>query len=328
MRIFLVALALIASVARTNAQACCCTSAGGSYSILPNIDEHVIGLRYTHSNWSSTTYPTMNMNMDGMNMSMMSNGLPTVENMNTLDLFGRFALPKRFYISAFLPVHILHETYTGSNTRVAGLGDASVLLQYAIFDPKKCNGKKSKHQLRLGAGIKAPTGKFSITPDGMFTTDLQLGTGSWDFLFNAVYTYRFKQFGFNATASYKKNLTNAGQFRFGDKIRGGIEAFYLVKLPNAVTFMPKLGTHYEYAFMNINAGEKLTYTGGQNLYADAGFDVYYKNFAFSMSVSPTLYNVYNWIGEPFEHYSIETGIYYSFSKIIKHKKSPQNEKQL
>ena len=328
MKKILVAMALVASLARLNAQACCCTSAGGSYSILPNIDEHIIGMRYTHSNWSSTTYPVMNMNMDGMNMSMMGNGIPTIENMNTIDLFGRFVLPKRFYISAFLPVHILHESYTGSNTRAMGLGDVSMLLQYALFDPKKCNGHPSKHQLRFGVGLKAPTGKFNMTPDGMYTTDLQLGTGSWDVMFNAIYTFRYKQFGFNASASYKKNTANTDKFRFGDKTGGALEAFYIVKLPGSLSFMPKMGAHYEYAFRNYNAGEKLTYTGGQNLYADAGFDIYYKNLAFSMSISPTLYNVYNWIGEPFEHYSIETGVYYSFSKIINHKKHTSNEKQL
>jgi hypothetical protein len=156
MRTILVALALLALHATSNAQACCCTSAGGSYSILPNIDQHLVGVRYSYSNWSSTTYPTMNMNMNGMDMTMMGGGIPTTEHMSTIDAFGRFALPHRFFLSVFLPVHILDERQPGVNTRMAGLGDASMLLQYAVFDSKKCTGKISKHQLRLGAGIKAP----------------------------------------------------------------------------------------------------------------------------------------------------------------------------
>ena len=89
--------------------------------------------------------------------------------------------------------------------------------------------------------------------------------------------------------------------------------------------MPKIGSHYQYAFYNFYKAQKLRYTGDQNLYGDIGFDIYYKNLAFSAVVTPTLVNWYNWVGEPFEHYSLETGIYCSFSNIISHKKARQNE---
>ena len=106
MKFIFICITLTAFYTGANAQACCCTSAGGSYSILPNIDEHLVGLRYSYSKWSSTTYPSMNMNMNGMDMTMMGASTPAAENMSTLDVFARFALPKRFFISVFVPVCI------------------------------------------------------------------------------------------------------------------------------------------------------------------------------------------------------------------------------
>ena len=323
MKTILLVLMLAASCQSIYSQACCCSSAGGNYSVLPEMDSHVVGMRYTFSSFNATTYPSMNMNMSGMDMTMLGPGVPTTENMNTLDVFARVALPKRFFISVFLPVHILNERTQGSSNTLAGLGDVSALLQYAVFNTKKCTGKESKHQLKLGVGVKAPTGKFSMTPDGMYSTDLQLGTGSVDFLFNAVYTYRYKKFGINATAAYKKNLVNADGFRFGDNIKTSIEPFYLFKLPHQLSIMPKGGVSYEYLFYNNYNKQALNYTGGQYLFAKAGLEVYYKSMAFSASVSPVLLSISNWSGEPYELFSIETGVYYSFSNVISHKKVKQ-----
>ena len=325
MKPYLLALVLAALYISGFSQACCCTGACTNYSILPNVDKNVVGMRYSFSSYNSTAYSVSMMNMEGMNMSMMGPGNPAIENMHTLDIFGRFVLPKRFYISLFVPVHILEENSALGNSTTTGLGDVSALLQYAVFNTKKCSLSPVKHQLRLGAGLKAPTGKFSMTPEGMFSTDLQLGTGSFDFLLNAVYTLRYKQFGVNVTASYKKNLENSDQFRFGDKAKGGVSAFYLFKLPVGITLMPQVGVSYDYAFYNIWQSQTLSYTGGQYLIGNVGFDIYYKDVAFSASVSPPLMSLLNWSGEPYERIAMEAGIYYSFSKIIPPHKKKQNE---
>ena len=312
MKYFLIALMLTASVTSAYTQACCCTGAGANYSILPNLDKHVVGVRYTYSAYNTTVYSTMHMNMSGMDMTMLGPGKPGKETMNSIDFFGRFNLYKGLQLSVFLPVHVLTEKSEGKFQRTAGLGDMSFLLQYSLLNPLKCNGKKSKHQLRLGAGLKLPSGQFSMTPDGMFTTDLQLGTGSVDFLFNAVYTYRYNKFGFNLLSSYKLNTINTQQFRFGDKLKAGTNAFYVLAPSKTITLMPSAGVNYDYAFYNKQKKEKLTTTGGQYLNATAGIDVYYKHLAFSASVSPVLMSISNWEGEPYPLYSFETGIFYSF----------------
>ncbi len=318
LRSMLCACLIWLGTANINAQSCCtgggssCCSAGGGCSILPELDKHIIGLNYSYSLYNTTTYPGMNMNMNGMDMSMLGPGVPTKGTMNTLQLFGRFNLPKRFQLSVSLPVSFLKEASSESTQRSAGLGDMSVMAFYSIFNPAKCASKKSSHQLRIGIGVKAPTGKFSMTSDGLFTTDLQLGTGSVDFLFNVNYTYRYRKFGVNVLSSYKKNFENKYHYQFGDNAGGGLNLFYVFNLPKGFTLTPKVGSTYNHIFYNVYDKQFLTGTGGDVLRATAGFDIYYKHFALSTSVAPVLLSISNWAGEPVPILSYEIGFFYSF----------------
>ena len=304
---------LLASIAGLNAQACCCNSGSSNYSVLPNIDNHIVGVRYSYSSFDATVYPVMNMVMSGEQMSMMGPGQAAVERMNTVELFGRFKLPYRFQLSVFLPVHILSESYSGGFNRTAGLGDASALLQYSVFNPLKCNGKPVKHQLRFGFGVKAPTGHFSLGTDGTATTtDLEMGTGSVDFLMNAVYTLTYKKFGFNVISAYKKDLVNRQQLRFGDKVSEGLNAFYIVGPFKGFSLTPTAGINYNHVFYNVYQKQVLDYTGGDYVSASAGVDFFYKHFVLSTSISPTVLSILNWSGEPVQRFTFETGLYYKF----------------
>lgn len=312
MRAILVALMLAASYTHSFSQACCCNTSSSNYSILPNLDSHIVGVRYSYSSYDATAYPVMNMVMSGEQMAMMGAGQPAVERMNTVELFGRFRLPHRFQLSVFLPVHIASESYSGSFQRTAGLGDASLLLQYAVFDPKKCKGNPVKHQLKFGFGIKVPTGQFKMDADGLTSTDFELGTGSVDFLMNAVYTLSYKKFGFNVLSAYKKDLVNKQHLQYGDKLNEGLNAFYRLGPWKGVSVVPTAGINYDHVFYNVYQKEALTYTGGDYINASAGIDAYYKHFAFSASVSPMLFSLLNWSGEPIQRFTFETGVYYKF----------------
>ena len=206
----------------------------------------------------------------------------------------------------------MSESYTGSFARNAGLGDASVLLQYAVFDPKKCTGKKVKHQLKFGFGVKVPTGQFKMNADGTTSADFEMGTGSVDFLLNAIYTLSYKKFGFNVVSAYKKDLANKDQLRYGDKLKEGLDAFYILGKFKGFVFTPTAGVNYAHVFYNVYQKQPLNYTGGDYISACAGVDVYYKHFAFSTSISPMLMSYLNWSGEPIQRFTFETGIFYKF----------------
>ncbi|MFM2305440.1 MAG: hypothetical protein RLZZ367_109 [Bacteroidota bacterium] len=296
------AMMLLASSIGTYAQSCCCTGAGSNYSILPNLNKHVVGLRYTQRSYFAKT---RSINPD-------LNGQITNQYMNSMELFGRFNVHKRLQLSVFIPVNIIAQKTNNTTTRAAGLGDMSLLLQYNVLNPMLCTGKVTKHQLRLGIGTKLPTGEFKMDANDLFSTNLQLGTGSIDFLANAIYTLRYKSFGFNATASYKVNTPNTREYRFGDRTQAGVSMFYIFEVKD-VQIMPTAGVNYEHQFENRFKKRVLDYTGGDFINVSAGLDIYYKQFAFSSSVSPAVMNRLNWYGENRNRFNIEAGIFYNFT---------------
>lgn len=306
MKRYLILLVWLTAIINSNmyAQSCCCTGAGSNWSILPNINKHTIGARYTYRS-SYSIYPS------SLNPEM--NGKRTNEYMHTAEIFGRFRVHERLQLSVYLPVNIIQQNEAGKFSKSAGLGDMMFLLQASLLDPAKCNGRVSKHQLRVGAGLKLPSGQFSMDKNYMFTTNLQLGTGSVDFLFNAIYTYRFKQFGFNLLSSYKLNTYNPQQFKFGDKVQAGANLFYVFDIKESgVQLMPTVGVYYDHNFSNRKAKDELGYTGGTFVTSTIGLDIYYKRFALSASFIPTAYNKLNWSGELKQKYAIEAGVYYNF----------------
>lgn len=296
-------LVLVASITNAYTQACCCTGAGANYSILPNLSKHVIGLRYTYKNYYSQTH--------SLNPEL--NGTMTNQNLNSLELFGRFNLKDRLQLSFYVPFSFIRQTNSKAVTeKAAGLSDISFLLQYNLLNPLKCNGKKSKHQLRLGVGTKLPTGEFKMNANDLFSTNLQLGTGSIDFLANAIYTFRFKGFGFNTIVSYKLNTTNNKGYRFGDKVQTGMNLFYVFDVKE-IQLMPMVGLNFEHQFSNKKEGRNLNFTGGDFLTNAIGFDIYYKQFAFTSSISPAVMNHLNWNGENKNRFNLEAGVFYNFS---------------
>ena len=77
--------------------------------------------------------------------------------------------------------------------------------------------------------------------------------------------------------------------------------------------MPTAGLNFEHQFENKMKGRLLDYTGGDFVNTSVGIDIYYKQFAFSSSVSPAVVNRLNWPGENRNRLNIEAGIFYNFS---------------
>lgn len=298
----LLALLLVATSINAYTQACCCTGAGANYTVLPNLNKHVIGLRYVYRNFYNET---KSLNPD-------LNGTITNQNLSTLEVFGRFNLTQRLQLSVFLPVSFIQQKTNHKTSRISGLGDMSLLLQYSLLDPLKCSGKKSKHQFRVGMGTKLPSGEFNITEQDLFTTNLQLGTGSVDFVASSIYTFRYQDFGFNAIAAYRLNTPNTQRYRFGNRAQTGINFFYVVNLKE-IQLMPSLAFNYEHQFSNKKDGRTLSFTGGDFLTTSVGFDAYYKQFAFSSTITPVLMNHLNWRGENKNRLNVEAGVFYNFS---------------
>jgi hypothetical protein len=269
---------------------------------MPNINKHLIGLRYTYSQYESTNF---SLNPD-------LNGIKNHEQVHTLELFGRFNLPKRFQLSVFVPLNVINEYSTIKNSQSIGLGDMTIMAQYAVLNPQLCDGKPHKHQLRLGLGVKAPTGKYEKNKNNMYNTSVQLGSGSVDFLANAMYTYRYKKWILNTRLGYKLNTANSETFKFGDKIDAGVSGAYLYS-KGKVTLMPSLGLVYSHSFDNYDHSQPVYYSNTDLISITVALELYVGPIAMNIAVSPVVYHRVNTMAYK-QQFSAEAGIYYTFSK--------------
>jgi hypothetical protein len=285
---------------KASAQSCCCTGMGSSYSILPNLDKHIIGAKWSYSRFHQSK---VSLNPD-------LNGVRYTEQVNTLELFGRFNLNRRFQLSVLIPVSAIHQYSRLDNTHNAGLGDMSFVVQYALLDPLKCNGKKSKHQIRLGLGTKLPSGQFEKSKNDLYNTSVQLGSGSIDFLANAIYTYRYKKIGLNARAAYKLNTANPQTFRFGDKADAELNMFYVVKA-GKLNFMPTAGLLYAHLFNNYNHGQPVYESNSDLLAVNVSLNATIAHLVFDVSVQPVIYNRVNLMAYR-QRFTTTAGMFYTF----------------
>lgn len=277
MRVVLGILIMIFSQV-TELQACdiCGCGVGGYYSgMLPEYHKHFIGLRWRFSGFRS------DLGHEGESI-----GAYSKEYFHTLELMGRFYPHRRVQILAFVPLSYHLQVTPTMNKSLVGLGDASILALYNIYNTSFWKEQKTKHNWLLGGGIKVPTGTFQHkNEDGkLITPSLQLGTGSVDFLISNIYTIRHKRWGVNTNITYKINLPNEDAYKFGNQLSASAIAFFLHKMKKKNWgFMPKVGVVFEHANYNLKHGYKRINTGGNQLIAMIGLEIYHKKIQLGLN---------------------------------------------
>lgn len=137
-----------------------------------------------------------------------------------LPLVGVYGLTPRFTLFAIAPLlekELEVATPLGRRSRGdSGLGDVTLLARYTAWQ-RDAPGRT----LRLApfGGVEAPTGRDDAGDDlGPLPPSLQLGSGSWDPVAGAVFTYQTLSRQTDASASYQFN-TEANGFEAGDEAR-------------------------------------------------------------------------------------------------------------
>ena len=91
-----------------------------------------------------------------------------------------------------------------------GVGDLSAILQYKLYD-------EDKTKVSILGGIKAPTGKTDVSDgDEFLESDLQPGSGSWDFFAGAAVSKDFEGFSLLSNILYKYNTEGDSGYQLGD----------------------------------------------------------------------------------------------------------------
>ena len=97
----------------------------------------------------------------------------------------------------------------GDEIRIENLGDAEGIGDLTLFGQYRFYQHTDNLHAAFIFGLKAPTGKTSVrTEHGRLETGLQPGTGSWDGLLGASFTYLFAPFSLDASLLY--SLTGSG----------------------------------------------------------------------------------------------------------------------
>ena len=264
MKKFLLICFLAGSINQTFAcDICGCSS--GNYFIgpFPQFRKHFFGTRYSFRSFHTRL---------ANDATQFSNDF-----YQTLEFWGGYNISKKWQVLTFIPYNINRQSSDDGIKKNNALGDISIIINYDLLNARKGDKHDNRisQQLWIGGGIKIPTGKFSVDANDIVpTANNQAGSGSVDFILNAMYTYHINDWGINTNMNYKINRS-ADQFKFGNRFSSSAFVFYSVSKPTT-TFNPNLGVLYE----NLSSSKlnkfKVDGTDGNALLASAGMEI---NFA-------------------------------------------------
>jgi hypothetical protein len=236
-----------------------CGCGVGSYylGILPEFKKRFIGLRYQHKSLKTHISP------DGS-----TSYLTTHETYLSTEIWGALNLGKRFRIMGFVPYNFIERNNQGAISSKNGLGDISMIAYYQLLNKRKTLFNKALIQtLWIGGGLKLPTGKYKVDDKDILSSlnTFQLGTGSTDFMVNAMYDIRLQDAGINTNLSYKINTNNQFQYQFGNKLTANILTYYKLNIQNKFTIALNAGMLFEIASKDYEEKKFIVDNSGGNL---------------------------------------------------------------
>lgn len=253
-----------------------CGCGVGNYYIglLPQFSKSFIGLRYQFSSFHTTTTG---------NTSQYSKEL-----FETIEVWGGFNIGKHWQVIAIVPINIIHQITDDGTLHHSGLGDIAVMGNYKLFSHVSSTaGKKIIAQtIWIGAGVKAPTGKFNIAvnePNLAALANTEVGSGSTDFILNANYIVIINRWGLSTNLQYKINNTNRYNYYFGNKLSAGSTAYYTFSGPR-ITITPNAGLLYTQNQSNKLNQSKIADSDGYLLSSLIGTALNYKKISFGCNI--------------------------------------------
>jgi hypothetical protein len=268
-KIFLIGIAFMCAQQSFACEICGCSS--GNYFIgpFPQFSKHFFGVRYSFRSFQTRLVA---------DPTQFSNDF-----YQTIELWGGWNLGKKWQLLAFVPYNINHQSSDEGISNKSGLGDITLIANYNLLNKSREGRNTISQQLWLGAGIKLPTGKFSADAGEIVpAANSQPGSGSVDFLINAMYAIHINNWGINTSLNYKIN-EDADDYQFGNRFSANAFVFRSIRL-DKVTLNPNVGFLFENLEANKLSKEKIEDTGGNALLAAAGLEIGFNKIAVGFNV--------------------------------------------
>jgi hypothetical protein len=263
-KLFISTIIFLVSFTAANACEICGCGTGNYYiGLLPQFNNHFIGLRYQYSSFNTT------MKNDPTQYSK--------DHFQSVELWGGWNIGKKWQVLAIVPFNFIHQASDDGKTSNSGIGDIAVMGNYKIFDRASSTASKKliTQQIWLGAGVKLATGKFIVDQNNealVALANTQTGSASTDFILNGMYNISISNFGVSTGARYKINTANNDRYFFGNKFSANSIAFYSIKNKHTV-ITPNAGLLYEHNDASKLNNEKIDMTGGYLFSTAAGVEL-------------------------------------------------------
>ena len=263
MRILFICLMIGICIPKSMAQTCCSGGVPLSNNLgLPNEGKGVVllGINYDYNNLN--TLNTGNTRLDDSSRQRITNSL--------LLNFG-YAFTDKLAVETLLTwvnqSRIITQFGNKNITETSGVGDAVILLKYAI--PEFLGNRTI---FSIGIGAKLPLGDSDILTDQgiQLTADLQPGSGAWDGLGWASVSKGLNvrpsasisgSVTFRLTGVNNSYLNNAASYEFGDEIQTNIGYTDQILFLNTI-FNLGLVFKYRKAFRDKIDNQEIPNTGG------------------------------------------------------------------
>jgi len=189
-----------------------------------------------------------------------------------------YVFDDRWAVTGLLPIVQQRRSTQSTTQESIGLGDATVLLQYAPL-------RSDRLDIMLGAGIKLPTGTTDHQDASsiFLSPDMQSGSGSVDYILRfglASQQLVHPSLSSNFSVSYKHNGENDGfastanfpgrRFSFGDEWIARIGFAYQLVTASAF-WVPDVALQYRRSEANTEQTTAAPNSGGQWLSIPLGF---------------------------------------------------------
>ena len=245
---------------------CGCGVSSYYNGILPDFKKKIIGFRYRYN--SLKTH---------VGVGGLESYLTTTESYRSAELWGGWNLGKRFRLMASIPYSFNERLNQGNVTHKEGIGDIAFAGYFLAFKQDKtvCTSKRLSQSLWIGGGIKLPTGEYNPAEKQGSTQNtnlFQLGTGSVDYMLNAMYDLRLQDAGINVNASYKMNSSNSHHYQYGNKLSNTAQLYYKFRPQHNLSIAPNTGIVYEKADEDFNTGFNVDISGGRVVLGSIGME--------------------------------------------------------